>query len=38
MNVIDVRFWNLADMGCCTANVRFEGKADMTFYSVSVRF
>ena len=27
LNEGDVRLWHLADMGCCTANVRFRGQS-----------
>jgi hypothetical protein len=31
----DVRYWHLADMDECTANVRFRGKADIWAAKIS---
>jgi hypothetical protein len=34
----NVRFWPKADIGYCTAHVRFRGKADMTIALQTVCF
>ena len=33
----EVRYWHKADMGKCTAHVRFRGKADITIVGRNVR-
>jgi hypothetical protein len=37
MNGRNVRYWHKADIPSCTAQVRFRGKADMTFAGIRFR-